>query len=188
MGMVNEDTYHPPEPSQFGAVSAAHLLRRGEFTGMLFCPWKRGQIAVQRCEEYRLVCGLAESCAAKPGEGELAAVREAMAQVGATESLSKRGGGGKLKAPNYYYQRVIEGQIYGICQTCGETPAAYRKTGECMSCYSRRRYGHKKIERRPAGKCKNGCNAAPAYKGTAVCLACVQRRYRERKAAKSNAA
>lgn len=143
MGMVSEDTYHPPAPSQFGAVSAAHLLRRGEFTGMVFCPWKRGEIAVQRCEEWRRCCGLAESCAAKPGEVELAAVRKAMEEPDQYDSLSKRGGGEKVKAPNWYYERVLQGGLYGVCRVCAEAPAAYRKTGECMSCYNRR-YGHKK--------------------------------------------
>jgi hypothetical protein len=116
---------YPLEPSQ---VFLPAQYRRGEPTGMVFCPLRQSEIATMRCGEYQdaLGCGCQN---AAPAE-ELGRVREAQSRVVDSGPARGAGKGRSSVAPH----------DYGRCVACGLRPADYARTRECRNCYQKRLY------------------------------------------------
>ncbi len=91
-------------------TQSPHQTAKGEHTGMILCPYKRSEIAVMRCADYALVCGMALTCTVKPTAKEIGLTCGSMA-----EELSLD---------------------YPKCQ-CGRR-RSHKRTGECDSCYNGR--------------------------------------------------
>ena len=118
----------PLEPSQ---LASGTVYRRGEATGMVFCPRRRAEIAIMRCGEYQQRDGCAKGCAnAVPAaalqnlRGEM--VKDNGATIGPRETY--RGGA----------------HDHGKCVDCGLRPAVYVESGQCHSCYWRERGARQK--------------------------------------------
>ena len=105
----------------------AHIVERGAFTGMIFCPWKKCDIAIMRCAEFQAVCC---GCASRPSDNDLAALKKAMESAPQDVEHASR-----LRS---YYRLVQSDQRFGFC-ACGKV-AVYRKTRECSACYGARMY------------------------------------------------
>lgn len=130
--------HFPALPSQlFGG--SAHQAAADEFRGMIFCPWKGGEIALMRCAEWRALCGREASCPTKASESDIARAAAAMAEPVPHESMTTRGDRSRLQLDDNHYQRAKRTKMYGDC-ACGRA-AVYKSTRECITCYWRRRNG-----------------------------------------------
>jgi hypothetical protein len=72
-GMLQHMTY-PPEASQVPGP----LYRRGEPTGMVFCPLRLSSIAVMKCGEYQALHGCGAGCAQAVSAAAVAELRGVM--------------------------------------------------------------------------------------------------------------
>lgn len=129
---------YPVEPGQFH--TKGYQLAKNEFSGMLYCPWKKGEIALMRCKEYQTDCGQALVCAFLPKQSDLDQAERSMRDTDSPRPFEDK---------RSYMANVRARRPFGMCK-CGAV-AVYKSTKECNKCYSRRMYGHRPQRKRRVG-------------------------------------